>query len=107
MSTLSQQDAADAVAQVEPEKKKAEPRAYVVLQKDPTHAASPSGATASATFTFVRQVEANSVEQAVREAAALVLATSDNATVTLVAVPARNFQPITVTSEVKTSLKLG
>lgn len=86
----------------EPVKKKAEPRAYVVLQQ--AAAASPSG---SKGFTFVRTVEANSVEQAVREAAALVLATSDTDTVTLVAIPARNFQPISVTSEVKTQLKLG
>lgn len=95
---------ADAPA-ADPEKKKSEPRPYVVLRQVKM-AASPSEAT-STTWEFVRNVPATSVEQAVREAAALVLATSETDKVTLVAIPARSFRPITVSAQIETKLKLG
>jgi hypothetical protein len=85
------------------EKAKAELRPYVVLQKAPS--ASPSSKQA---WEFVRNVDASSAEQAVRKTAELILATSeDSGSITLVAITASRFVPVTVAFEVKTQLKLS
>lgn len=91
--------------QQEVAKKPADPRPYVVLRQVKT-ATSPSEA-ASKTWEFVRNVEAHSAEQAVRQVAEIMLATSDEDKLTFVAIPARNFKPIAVSAEIQTRLKLG
>ncbi len=85
-----------------PEKKKSEPRDYVVLQK--VSATSPS---AGQVWAFARNVKATSAEGAIRQAAELIAATSDEDSFTLVAVPARNFKPVTVSPEIQTKLKFS
>jgi hypothetical protein len=90
----------------EPEKEKAKPRPYVVLRKTVPATGSPS---TPQTWEFVRNVDATSAEQAVRKAAAILVAASEEKveSLTLVAVTANRFQPKTVTPETTTQLKLS
>jgi hypothetical protein len=87
--------------------KKSEPRPYVVLRQ----VSSPSSpGDLRQTWEFLRNVDANSAEQAVRKAAEILVATQDAGeplTVTLVAVSASRFVPVTVSVETKTQLKLS
>lgn len=93
--------AAPQAAPAPAEKPKTQPRGYVVLRKNT--AASPASPQ---TWEFLRNVEANSQEQAVRKAAEILLAAGEEGTITLVAVTANRFVPVTVTAEIKTQLKL-
>jgi hypothetical protein len=84
------------------EKPKTEPRGYVVLRK--TIPASPSS---TQTWEFLRNVEANSADQAVRKAAEILMAAGEEGSLTLVAVTASRFVPRTVSAQIKTQLKLS
>jgi hypothetical protein len=85
----------------EPAKPKTEPRPYVVLRKNPV--SSPASAQ---TWEFLRNIEATSQQQACRKAAEILLAAGEVGAITLVAVTAARFVPVTVTAEIKTQLKL-
>jgi hypothetical protein len=84
------------------EKAKTEPRPYVVLRKNPV--SSPASAQ---TWEFLRNIDATSQQQACRKAAEILLAAGEEGAITLVAVTAARFVPVTVTAEVKTQLKLS
>lgn len=84
--------------------KKDEGRDYVVLKRNPGE--SPS---APQTWEFVVNISATSAEQAVRRAAeqpGTSFLNPDGPT-TLVAVPARSFNPVTLTVKVETSIVLS
>lgn len=99
---MSVTEAPPAEQTAETAKKKSEPRPYVVLHKVPQD--SPSQAQV---WEFVRTVTAISPKQAIEEAAGVVIAASEADTHSFVAVPARNFRPITVGLEVETKLKFS
>jgi len=109
-TTAGPQVAASEPTQPEPEKAKAkqEPRPYVVLRNTTLKATSPGG-VAIQTWEFVRNVDATSQEQAVRKVAEILIAASeeDSASLTLVAITAKSFRPVTVAVETKTQLKLS
>lgn len=86
----------------EPEKKKQEPRPYIVLQRQ--RGESPS---APVTWVTVNTLNATSAEQAVRKAAEVLIAADAEGPITLVAVTANRFKPTTVTASTKTQLKLS
>ena len=110
-TTLSEQDAADAVVVTQAQgapKKKAEPRPYVVLRNVTEKATSPGGAQPQ-TWEFVRNVDATSADQALRKVTQILVAASEDASFsgTLVAIPVRNFRPEPVSIEVTTHIKIG
>lgn len=76
---------------------KSKARSYIVLKKEQS----------GASWRPVNTIDATSADAAIRKAADLLFATGDDADpVTLVAVTANRFVPVTVTSEVQTRLKL-
>ncbi len=113
MSTTAQHgelDAAALAAAAEPppaKKKKSEPRPYVVLSRVANVVASPSSATQ--TWQFVRNTDANTPEEAIEKTAEIMLAASEDKAleVTLVAISAARFKPVPISVEVKTQLKFG
>lgn len=80
------------------EKKKQEPRNYVILRK--TNAASPNE---RALLSHEGTVKALSAEQAIR----LFVSTSEVESGTFVAITERSFKPLTVETETKTQLKFS
>lgn len=76
------------------EKKKATPRSYTVLRH-----------VDGKTWEMARTVEALSADIAVRKAAEILIAAGEEDSLTLVAVA--RFQPVTVSVETKTQIKLS
>lgn len=87
----------------EPESKSAD-RDYVVLKRE-----KPESPNAAPVWTFVANIGATSAEQAVRRAAETPGTSFLNADgpTTLVAIPARSFNPVSLTVKVETSIVLS
>lgn len=97
------------VAAVE-EKKKAEPRPYIVLKKQDLPALGPATAAANPLmWEQVATIDATSAEQAIRRAAETPGTSFLNAEgpTTLVAVPSRSFNPVTVAVQTSTQIILS